>query len=249
MKTLVPFFMGMIALPALATPITSPFYLPQAGHVLSQTTAQYTKNKIKNNASMRLYRRNLSEEITLGLGAGMALLINGDLNWTRQKHPLFSVHSSAKSYSAGLKGQWNWESVMAQFTAQYHQTTDVDFAPRRAIEAHMRLGKALKAMTPYLHLAGTFPLNARSAFNAPIYRGETGVFQPIKESMTLDTALYLQYDKNTKERSYGIRAEWSYALTSWMSFGLNGTWQARGKASHSTKTYHQSAGAKITFAF
>ena len=249
MKTFVSFLMVTMAIPALATPITSPFYMPQAGHVLSQTTAQYTKNKIKNNTSMRLYRRNLTEEMTLGLGGGMAMLLNGDLNWTRQKHSSFSVHSSAKSYSAGLKGQWNWEDILTQFTVQYHQTTDVDLAPRRAIEAHIRLGKTLKTMTPYLHLAGTFPLNARPAFNTPVYRAETGVFQPIKKSMTLDTALYLQYDKNTKERSYGIRAEWSYALTSWMSLGLNGEWQARGQAPRGTKTYHQSVGAKITCAF
>ena len=117
------------------------------------------------------------------------------------------------------------------------------------MEADLRFGKALKSMTPYLHLTGHFPLNAHPEFNNPIYRAETGVFQNVNDKMTLDTALYLGYDKNIHGKSYGIRTELSYLVCSWASIGINGEWQARGHAKNGAKTYHQSVGANIRLAF
>ena len=249
MKTILSGVIVLMALPAFATPITSPFYLPQGGHVVSQTVADYTKNKAKETPSVRTYRKKLGQRFTLGLGAGLAALLEGELDWTRQKQQMTVSRPHTKSYGAGLKSQWTWDKTVMQIATLYHQTTNVDFDPRREIQAHVRLGQSLKTMTPYLHLTGTFPLNAWDDLNMPVYRAETGVFQPIKTSMTLDTALYLQYDKNTKERSYGIRGEWSYMATSWMAVSLNGEWQARGKTAGNTKTYHGTVGAKLTFAF
>ena len=246
------FFAGCVLLfcvPVSATEITSPFYLPNAGHLLNQTRGNYTKNKIKTTPLTRTYHRALNNELTVGLGAGFAALVSGELNWTRQKQVTTLSEPHTTAYKVGLKGQWETGPVLTQLSALYHQTDNVAFLPRRTLETHLRFGKPLKSMTPYLHLTGDFPLNARPEFNNPVYRGETGVFQSINQKMTLDTALYLQYDKNIQERSYGIRGEWSYLVTSRVAFGLNGEWQARGKAHNSTKTYHQSVGAKVTFSF
>ena len=104
-------------------------------------------------------------------------------------------------------------------------------------------------MTPYLNLLGNFPLNARPDFNNPLYRSEVGIFQSINDKMTLDTALYLQYDKNEKGKSYGIQGEYSYLATPWLAFGLNGSWQARGHAKGGAKTYQKSMGIKTTLSF
>ena len=249
MKKRIILLTAMMACPALAMEITSPFYQPQAGHILSKTGAFYTKNKMKDRPSVRIYRRDLNEEITLGLGAGLAALMEGDLNWTRQKQIFTQKHPQTKGYAAGLKGQWQFDDVLTQFSALYRQTTNVIMEPRREIEAHVRLGKQLKTMTPYVHLSATFPLNARSDTNGNIYRGETGVFQTVNTSMTLDSAIYLQYDKNMQERSYGIRAEWSYLINPQIAWSLNGEWQARGHAKGNTRTYHQAIGTKITFTF
>ncbi len=234
---------------AFATEMTSPFYLPQAGHLLIQTGTTYTKNKIKTAPSTRTYRRALNEEITVGLSNNIALLLGGDLNWMRQKQMTTFSTPRTTGYETGLKVQGELGGILTQLTALYHQQTNANWASRRNIETHARLGKTFQEMTPYLHLQGTFPMNARSDFNTPIYRGETGVFQNINSEMTLDSALYLQYDKNTKERSYGIRGEYAYLPTKWMALSINGEWQARGKVHHQTKTYHQSIGTKITFSF
>ncbi|MGN0919221.1 MAG: hypothetical protein ACI4OR_00445 [Alphaproteobacteria bacterium] len=235
--------------PVMATEITSPFYMPKAGHILNKTEANYTKNKMKGAPLTRTYRRAFNNELTLGMGGGIAVQLGGELDWTRQKQTTTLSVPHQTSYDAGLKGQWETGDFLTQISALYHQTDAVKFAARRELEAHVRLGKPLQTMTPYLHLAGSFPLNARPDFNAPLYRGETGVFQPINDKMTLDSALYLQYDKNIRERSYGIRGEWSYLPTSWVAISLNGEWQARGKARAGAKTYHQFVGVKMTFAF
>ena len=240
---------AFMALPAFAAEITSPFYLPNAGHDLSQTSLQYTKDKIKASPSIRTYRQNLNEQITLGLGAGIAALLEGNLNWIRQKQEQTLSFPHTKGYGAGLKGSWEFDGFLTQISTLYRQTINISFEPRREIEANLYIGRTLKTMTPYMHFVGFFPLNARPQLNTPIYRAETGVFQSIQSKMTLDTALYLQYDKNTKNKSYGLRAEWSYFLTSWMVLGLNGEWQAGGHAKNNASTYHQAVGCKMTFSF
>ena len=247
MKLLSFLTVSFLTLPALASEITSPFYLPEARHVLSQTQAAFSKSK--KTPAMRTYHRFLEEDITLGLGSGLSAMFSGDLNWTREKQQTSFSAPHKTGYKAGMKGQWELGGVLTQLSTLYHQTNNVDFSPRRTIETHLRLGKNLKTLTPYLHLAGNFPLNARPEFNNPVYRGETGVFQNINDKMTLDTALYLQYDKNVKGKSYGIQCEWSYLPVSWVAIGLNGSWQARGHAKAHAKTYHQSIGIKTTFSF
>ena len=249
MKKWMSAFITLTTLPALATEISSPFYQPSMGHIVSQTSALYTKHKIKGTPTTRTYRRDLGERITLGLGAGLAALIEGNLDWTRQKQIFTQKIPHTKTYAAGLTGVGCFEGILVQLGALYRQTTNVIFEPRREIEAQMRLGKQLKTMTPYLHLNAHFPLNARKEFNTPVYRAETGVFQSVNKAMTLDTALYLQYDKNIQERAYGIRTEWAYLVTSSIAFSLNGEWQARGHAPGNTRTYHQAIGTKITFHF
>lgn len=240
---------SLLAVPAVAQEITSPFYVPEAGHILSQTTASFTKDKLKSDPTGRTYHRQLGEDLTLGLGAGFSALVSGELNWTKLKQEVSFSLPRAKEYGAGLKGQWEVGGILTQLSALYRQTTNVDFEARRKTEVHLRLGKTLKTMTPYLHLAGIFPMNGRTDFNDNIYLGETGVFQKVKDKMTLDSAIYLKYDKNTKGRSCGIRGELSYQFTSWMALGLNGAWQARGRAKNHAHTYHQMAGIKATFAF
>ena len=240
---------SLLAFSASATEITSPFYLPEMGHVLNQTNAHYTKNKMKANPTIHTYQRSVNDELTIGLGTGLAALINGDINWTKQKQGVSFSAPHTTGYAAGLKGQFNLNSILVQLSTLYHQTTDIHFSPRRQIEADLRLGKELKTMTPYLHLNTFLPLNARPEINNPIYLAETGVFQNVNDKMTLDSALYLRYDKNIKGRSYGIREELSYLITSWMAFGIKGEWQARGKAKNGAHTYHKSAGINLRFSF
>ncbi len=249
MKKILLLASAFLSIPAAAHEITSPFYLPEMGHVLSQTSALYSKNKITTSPTTRTYRTTIVEELTLGLGAGLAALMNGDLNWTRQKQDKTLSAPHTKGYAAGLKGQWEVNGLLTQFSGLYHQTTEVDFSARRLLETHFRFGKQLKTMTPYVHLQGNFPLHARSHFNNPLYRVETGVFQQVSPKTTLDTALYLQYDKNVKGKSYGIRGEYSYLATQWMAISINGQWQARGHAKAHEKTYHQQIGTKISFSF
>ena len=249
MKKLSVALLLLTALPAGAHEITSPFYVPKAGHFLSTTAAQYDKNKRTLSPTVRQYRRSVSEEITAGLGMGVAAILGGEVNWTRQKQNTTFSAPHAKGYSAGLKGVWEMNSFLSEVILRYHQTTDVDFAPRRTVEGDIYFGKQLNAMTPYLHLKGDFPLNARPEWNNPTYRAETGVFQAVNKSLTLDTALFLNYDKNIKGRSYGMRAELAYLLTSWASIGVGGEWQARGHAKERTKTYHQQVGINLRLAF
>ena len=243
MKLLTIGFLSFLALPAMATEITSPFYMPELGHVQSKTMGQYSKSKRQTMPNK--YQRQLLQEMTSGLGGGIAALAAGDLNWTKQD----GSFPHTKGYSAGLKGQWEVGGILTQLSAVYHQTTNVNFEPRRQMETQVRLGKKLQKMTPYVALSGKFPMNARSDFNDPIYRTDVGVFQPVNDKMTLDTTLYLKYNKNIKERSYGIRGELSYNVSSWLAFGIEGQWQARGHAKSDTKTYHQSIGIKTILSF
>ena len=237
------------ALPVFAHEITSPFYVPAAGQFLSLTTATYNKYKLTVKPTLRTYRQSVVQELSVGFGAGLAGIFSGEMDWTRQKQDVSFSYPHTKGYTAGLKGRWQMDSFLMQIVTQYHQTTNVNFAPRRALEGDVYLGKQLATMTPYLHLKGLFPLNARPEFNNPIYRGETGVFQPVNKKITLDTALFLNYDENIKGRSYGIRGELSYLFTSWASIGINGEWQARGHAKNRTRTYHQMVGANLRFSF
>ncbi len=243
MKILTIGFLSFLALPVMANEITSPFYLPELGHVQSKTTGHYAKNKRK--TMPRMYQRTLGQELAVGLGGGFAALVAGDLNWIKQN----GSFPHTKGYSAGLKGQWEVGGILTQLSTWYHQTTNVSFEPRRQMDAQVRLGKKLQKMTPYINLYGKFPMNVRPQFNDPVYRGDVGVFQPVNDKMTLDTTLYLKYDKNIKERSYGIRGELSYMATSWLAFGVEGEWQERGHAKSNTKTYHQSIGIKTTISF
>ena len=249
MKILNAMLFSLLAFPAAAHEITSPFYLPQMGGIQTETAANYTKNKLKETTTSRVYQHDLSEKITLGLGAGLAALIEGQMDWTKQKQYTTLSYPHTKTYGAGLKGQWELSDILTQLSVLYHQTTNVFFEPRRKIESHLYLGKQLKSMTPYLHLTGNFPLNARTELNNPIYRVETGTFQKINEKMTLDTALYLNYDKNIKGRSYGIRGELAYLICSWSSVGVKAEWQARGHAKNDADTYHQSVGINLRFSF
>ena len=244
----IPLF-SLLSFSAMATEITSPFYLPDLGKVLSTTQAQYTKNKQTLSPTLRQYKRQVNQQIMLGLGGGFATLFEGNINWNKQKQDVSFSTPHATDYGVGLQAQGEFEKILMQVSALYRQTTDTAFAPRREIETHLRLGKNLKTMTPYLHLAGNFPLNARAEFNEPLYRAETGVFQGVNKNLTLDSALFLQYDKNIHGRSYGIRSELAYLMTSWSSVALNGAWQARGHAKNNTKTYHQSVGLSFKIAF
>ena len=239
----------LLSVPVFASEITSPFYVPQLGHVLTKTSADYEKGKRTMKPTTRTYRRSVNEEITIGLGAGMAGVISGDMNWTRQKGITSISAPHTKGYGAGLKGSWEVESFLTQISALYHQTTNVDFEPRRLMKADLYLGKKLNVMTPYLHLAGDFPLHVRPEWNEPRYRGETGVFQPVNKNLTLDTALFLDYDKNIKGRSYGIRTSLDWLMTSWASLGINGEWQPTGHAKAHTKTYRQKVGTHLQLSF
>ena len=249
MKFLPLSLMILASFPAFAHEITSPFYLPTLGVFSTKTAVSYDKNKHTTNPTTRTYRQKALQEITAGLGAGLAGIFWGEMNWTRQKQETTLSFPQTKGYGAGLKGVWQMDSFLTQASVIYHQTTNVAFAPRRLIETNLYLGKQLSSMTPYLHLWGLFPLNARPEFNNPVYRAETGVFQSINTNWTLDTALFLNYDKNIQGRSYGIRSELSYLFTSWASIGINGEWQARGHAKNNTKTYHQGLGANLRFSF
>ena len=249
MKKISFMMMLLASMPVWAHEITSPFYVPSAGHFLSTTKAVYDKNKRTLSPTVHQYRRSLSEEITAGLGMGFAVLFGGEMNWTRQKQETTFSKPHTKDYSVGLKGVWQMDSFLSKGIIRYHQTTDVDFAPRRALDGEIYLGQQLATMTPYLHLKGSFPLNADHDFNDPVYRVETGVFQNINKNLTLDTALFLNYDKNIKGRSCGIRGELAYLLTSWASVGIHGEWQANGHAKNDTKTYHQQVGINLRLAF
>ena len=248
MKFVTMLMCSLVAVPAFAQEITSPFYLPEMGHILNQTSFDYTKKK-RTPLTTRLNQQTLSDKVTVGLGAGLAATLEGDLNWTRQKQQESVSYPHTKTYAAGMKGQWEIGGLLSQLNVAYHQTTNVHFNPRRLIQTDAYFGKKLASMTPYIHLSGAFPMNARKDFNTPLYRGETGVFQSVKPQITLDTALFLQYDKNLKERSYGIRGEIAYLFTSWASVGLNGQWQARGHAKEDTNTYRQDIGVNIKLAF
>ena len=239
----------LLTLPSMAAEITSPFYLPEAGHVWGKTEAVFIKDKIKDKKTVRFYDQGVGQKLSLGLGGGLAALVEGNMHWIRQKQEKTFSYPRTKEYAAGIKGGWNFDSFLTQLSVLYRQTTNVNFSARRLMETHLRLGKQLKTMTPYLHLAGRFPLNARPEVNAPIYRAETGVFQTVNDKMTLDSALFLNYNKNIKERSYGIRSEISYSLFDGVAVGINGEWQARGRAKNNAHTYHQKVGASIQFAF
>ena len=241
--------LSLLAFPALAEEITSPFYLPEMGHILNQTGFTYIKKKRTTRPTTRLYQRTLSDQITLGLGAGLAAVLEGDIAWQHQKQNTTLSYPHTKAYGAGLKGQWEIGGFLSQVKVLYQQSTNVQLVPRRTIWAETYLGKKLTSMTPYLHLVGNFPIHARKDLNAPLYRAETGVFQTVNKKTTLDTALFLQYDQNIQERSYGIQGEVSYLMTPWASIGLNGQWQARGHAKGDTKTYFQRAGINVKIAF
>ena len=74
-------------------------------------------------------------------------------------------------------------------------------------------------------------------------------FNPNNDWLRQELVHALKYDKNIKERSYGMRGEISYIATSWLAFCLEGEWQARGHAKSNTKTYHQEVGIKTVFSF
>ena len=59
----------------------------------------------------------------------------------------------------------------------------------------------------------------------------------------------LDYDKNEKERSYGIQSELAYLPVSWVALGVNGLCQMRGKAKSSANTYNWGLGISIRFSF
>ena len=85
------FCVSFMTLPALAHPITSPFYLPDSGHVLTETSAVFNKNKIKTNTTARTYHQGLAQQMVLGLGGGLAAQLQGDghsrrLRERRQDH-------------------------------------------------------------------------------------------------------------------------------------------------------------------
>ena len=238
----------LLAFPSFAQEITSPFYQPELGHILTKTEGLFQKNKWKRTPTQKQYLRELTQDLVVGLGAGFSAQISGEMNWNKHKTPSFS-RPHTKAYGAGLVWQVPTEKVQLRFETNYQQTTDVDFSPRRQLGTHIYLGKTLNKMTPYLHLNGQFPLNARPDFNSPIYRAETGVFQNVNKNVTLDSALFASYDKNIKGRSYGIRMEVAYLITSNVAIALNGEWTAKGRAENRSHLYHQQIGTNIRFAF
>ncbi len=247
MKLAVMTTLCFLSVPVLAHEITSPFYQPAFGDFLSETRADYTKRKVQNKPTQKYYRRALTESISVGLGKGWAALVQGDLVWQKKSSAPSVPHT--KGYSLGARYLLEKESFLWVVSASYHQTGDRRFDPKHSILADVRFGKKLKTMTPYIHGIGQFPLNAEPDVNSPVYQAEMGVFQPINAHATLDSNLFLKYDKNIKERAYGAQLEGSYLMTSNVSLGIKGAWQVSGHAQNSAKTYCQSVGANLRFSF
>jgi len=269
-QTLLAFTVLGIAGSAAAADITNPFFLPKSLHMASTTSAQYGKTAVKGKnwgASIQQYSKALTEELKFGILDNLSVIGNIEKNWVKAKDRETGIEGKDKNdlnWAAGLawnildcKTKLQLSSVYGQdapsgqdYLFQYHRYQP-DQGTYKYFDTELKAGYQFKTFLPYVSFnvhspVGQTAMNRRTKWN---YGGKVGVYQGKCSVWALDTALDLQFDRQTHSRYLSAEAEASYYLTKNTAVGIYGSYMLDGKQKDQVDLYNKTVGARLRLYF
>ena len=243
-----------------AADITSPFYLPEKGSVLSTTAVGYDRVHIKNDlGKLKNREKALQQELTYGLSDKAALLLSAGNGWDKIKTVLPDGNTAQRSEPTNIR----W-SVGARYGLiqddNLNAIMDLKFLQRethyqkgayKAFNADARIGYDIKNFfLPYVGGKAELPIAQSKYFDNDMKYGlYAGVYRNFCYNVSADVRFGLDYDKYFSRREWYSDAHLSYFLSKSTSIGLRWKQVLNEKAARKTKIYEYNYGADLRIEF
>ena len=266
-QTLLAFTVLGFAGTAAAADITNPFFLPEAMHVASVTSADFLEVRIKPHGeplSERGYTKSLTEELQFGILNNLALIGGIKKDWTKAKE----AHGVGKSEKD--KNDLDWEAGLAwnilhcntklQLSSVYGQEAPgvgTGMGTYKYFDTELKLGYQFKTFLPYISGSVVTPVGQKSRANRWNYTTKVGVYQGKCGVWGLDTGITVNFDRADHSRYVTADAEASYYLTKNMTLGVYGSYVLDAREKKGTFSdnyvgadiYGKSVGARLRLYF
>ena len=222
-QTLLAFTVLGFAGSAAAADITNPFFLPEALHVNSVTSASFTK--ATNNVQGRKYTKVVTEQLQFGILNNLAIIGGIKKDWTRA--PGGEKDHNDLDWNAGLAWNILHCNTKLQLSSVYGQDAPgvgPGMGTYKYFDTAMKLGYQFKTFMPYVSLNVVTPVGQKSRANRWNYTGRVGVYQGKCGVWALDTGLEMAFDRADHSHNLTVDAEASYYLTKNMTLGVYGSY-------------------------
>ena len=215
---------------AFATEVTHPFYVPDQGHVLTDTNYSYTK--VSYEKTGHASANTLSEQISLGVYDGLAVRVAGANAWTRfnPKDGPASDEDRNLSWSVGaVYNLMDQHNIFAQVGVDYGQQENASFVGEyKYVNVDLKGGYDIGYFLPYLRVTGEFPVaQSKSSSNDPIYNFYLGGYKVVGP-LALDAGINYGWDKNDDGKDWSVQARADWLFTDRLSVGVYAAWMFDG---------------------
>ena len=243
-----------------AADITSPFYIPQKGKILSTTAIQYEKDTLKNAFGKRANRqKEIAQEFSYGLSDKVALHLSGKNSWNRMKasspdgyitkdsEPSNTRWSVGADYNLLQKDNLNGFLFLKYLQKETHHQKGA----YKAFNADMRFGYEFKdILLPYIGGVAELPFAQSKYFDNDMKYGlYAGVYKNFCEKVSANVRLDFGYDKWHSTKEWSTRADISFYMTENTAIGLYGQQNISGKTSPKTDVYKRIYGLDVKVEF
>lgn len=245
------------AMPTLAADLTNPFYMPSYASVSSVTSLGYEKTQFRTlQNNNRAYRKNLTEDVAIGLTDNIALLGSIGNVWDKSNYGgAFRKENTNIDFTVGAK--WNlltYNLFNLQIHGVYGQRESWADVPRHGtykyISGGIKGGLDLNAFMPYASANMEVPVFQKHGIhNENIYELKLGGYKMLQNDFAIDAGLRYTLHKDWDAKMWHMDAEVSYYITPNIATGVYGSYLIKGDMRHDQKAHGQTVGLRLRTSF
>ena len=252
------FFLTM-NLSAHAVDISSPFYLPRSGRVISTTKAEYYHKQVKSDTQNYHVRdRLLSQGIEYGLTSRISITAQLQNAWDRTKGIVsdtgYAVGNEDTNVNWFVGTKYNIINTGFSFTqlglGYGQKETHHMKGAYKHIDLEIKIGRNLGLVMPYAGIKTEIPIaQSKNADNNMKYEGFIGLHHYLYNFFSLDAVLNLNYDKMYKAREWRIDLAADYFLSPYSTIGIYGNYVIDDTGENNSRAYEHKIGIQFKKVF
>ena len=267
-QTLLAFTVLGFAGSAAAADITNPFFLPESLHVSSVTSASFSERDYKDKnwfKALRTYTKAATEQLAFGVLNNLAVIGSLAKDWNKEKdrEGTFDTwkYKNDLDWTAGLAWNILHCNTKLQLSSVYGQITPNHWSKGtyKFFDTEVKFGYQFKTVLPYATFGVHTPVaqttkgySADRVFNGKDrwnYNGKIGLYQGKCGVWALDTALAVDFNRQSHSRRLTAEAEASYYLTKNATLGIYGSYLLDAHVKSDPKVHEKTAGARLRLYF
>ncbi len=249
----------LTAAPVQAIDITSPFYLPRTGQIVSTTAAEYNHKQVKSDSQNYHARdRVLSQNIEYGVAPRVSVEAQIQNAWNRTKGTITDIgyengrEDTNVDWRIGTKYNIvNTGFSFAQLGLGYGQKeTHHMNGAYKYVDFGAKIGQDLGIVMPYAGIGVEFPVaQSKESDNNMKYEGYIGLHHYLYNFLSLDAALNLNYDEMYEAREWRTDLAADYFLSPYSTIGVYGSYVIDDSGKWDSRAYEHQIGIRFKTVF